>query len=151
MMFLAACSGGGDSTIDITHDPCSGVTLRAAGASESQTAGIDAAIGLWAGRGIALSRVADHPTIEIVFEYASYAFRGVYDDERGVIIINEQIVEPALSIVIAHELGHAFGLPHVTGRTSVMNPANLETPPNDDDAGALAEIWGPCDDQAGKP
>ncbi len=143
-MFFVACTGGGDTTIDITHDPCSGVTLEGAGANASQRAGIAGAIQLWADRGVALTGVAP-TTIDIVFEEASEAFRGVYDDERGVIHVNSGIDELSpMSIVIAHELGHAFGLGHVSNRPSVMNPANLTLAPTQDDRTAVEALWGAC-------
>lgn len=148
MFFLAAaCTGGGDTTIDITHDPCDGITLRAASATDEQLAGIDGAIALWAGFTTTMTRVADVPTIEIEFEPSSPAVRGLYDDEQGVIYINDQLAGEPLSIVIAHELGHAFGLEHVEGRSSVMNKGNLTTPPNEDDLGALEALWGRCEPQ----
>jgi len=144
-VFCVACSGGGDSTIDITHDPCGGVTLDGGGANASQRAGIDGAVELWADRGVLLTGAAP-ATIGIVFESASGAFRGVYDDERGIILVNSGIEEIVpLSIVIAHELGHAFGLEHVSDRPSVMNPANLTLAPTDDDRTAIEELWGQCE------
>lgn len=150
-MFCVACTGGGDTTIDITHDPCSGVTLLDAGANASQRAGIEAALVLWADRGVALTGT-DPTTIQIVFESASIAFRGVYDDERGIIHINSAIDEMTpLSIVIAHELGHAFGLEHVGDRPSVMNPANLTVVPTEDDRTAVETLWGRCEPSVGVP
>lgn len=147
VLLLAACSGGGDTTIDITHDPCAGITLRASPATDDQVAGIDDAIGLWAGFTTAMTRVVDRPTIEIIFEHSSPAVRGLYDDELSVIHINDQLAGEPLSIVIAHELGHAFGLEHVEGRPSVMNKGNLFTPPNDGDLAALEARWGSCEAQ----
>jgi hypothetical protein len=144
---LAACTGDRDTTIDITHDPCDGITLRASPATDDRVAGIDDAIGLWAGFTTAMTRVEDRPTIEVVFESSSLAVRGLYDDELGVIHINDQLAGDPLSIVIAHELGHAFGLEHVEGRPSVMNKGNLATPPNDDDLAALEALWGRCEPQ----
>jgi hypothetical protein len=138
---VTAC-GTADTTIDITHDPCAGIAL-AGGTTDTQRAGIEGALQLWAGHGVATT--TEPTTIDIVFEHASGAFRGVYDDERGVIHVNDSIEELApLSIVIAHELGHAFGLPHVTDRPSLMNPANLTQPPTDDDRVAVEAMWGRC-------
>jgi hypothetical protein len=145
MVFLAvgACSAG-DSTIDITHDPCSGVTL-AGPTDEIRIAGIDGAISLWGQRGVTLARVEDSPTITLELGEAAGAFHGVYDDEHSIIYINNDLVDPAqLAIVIAHEVGHAFGLAHVTDRTSLMNPGNLVTPPTAEDQGAIEALWGAC-------
>jgi hypothetical protein len=143
VVFLVAC-GTGDTTIDITHDPCAGVALDG-GTTTAQRAGLDGALRLWRDLGVAVAG-SEPSTIEVVFEPASAAFRGVYDDERSVIHINDGIEEPGpLEIVIAHELGHAFGLPHVTDRPSLMNPANLTQPPTDLDREAVEALWGRCD------
>lgn len=141
---LVAC-GTPDATIDITHDACSGVSLVTHEPTATQTAGIDDAIALWTGRGVVLGRESG-ATIEVRFEEASGAFRGLYDDEDGIIYINRQLTEPSrLSIVIAHELGHAFGLVHVTEHTSLMTPGNLTTPPTEADQRAVEALWGVCD------
>jgi hypothetical protein len=50
-----------------------------------------------------------------------------------------------LADVIAHEIGHAFGLVHVTGRASVMNAGNIDVAPNAGDAADLSALWGACD------
>lgn len=141
LILVTACGGTADTTIDITHDPCAGVTLDG-GRTELQQAGIAGAIALWSAGGVVL---ADGAEIPVMFEPASQAFRGVYDDERGVIHINDAIAElDPLAIVIAHELGHAFGLAHVTDRPSLMNPANLTQPPTDEDRLAVEALWGSC-------
>ncbi|HEY5949139.1 MAG TPA: matrixin family metalloprotease, partial [Kofleriaceae bacterium] len=59
--------------------------------------------------------------------------------------INETLAHAQLPIVVAHELGHAFGLVHVSDRPSLMNPGNVTTPPNESDRQALAGLWGTCD------
>jgi hypothetical protein len=145
---VAACtSGDGLVTIEHTVDACAPLALVTAAPTDLQRAGIEGAHMLWRYRGApALGRRAG-ATMEVRFEDAAPPFRGLYDDREGVIYINTSIeVESALSIVIAHELGHAFGLAHVPAseRSSVMNPGNLTTPPNTGDQGAIESVWGVC-------
>ena len=141
-MAVGACSAA-DSTINLTHDPCAGVTVAGDGTA-AEDAGIDAALALWSARGFTLSHATDAPAIQVVFEDAAGAFHGIYDANRGVIYINTDLVDESLAIVIAHELGHAFGLVHVTDRTSLMNPGNLVTPPTAEDHAAVVALWGQC-------
>jgi predicted Zn-dependent protease len=141
----AACSGGGDTTIDITHDACAPLALVSPAATEVQLTGISDAQALWRERGAPALGLRAGATVEVRFQRAANNFHGLYDDEHGVIYINQQItIRSVLAIVIAHELGHAFGLPHVTDRVSVMNPGNLSTPPTEADQRALAALWGNC-------
>jgi Zn-dependent peptidase ImmA (M78 family) len=89
----------------------------------------------------------DQATIQVRFEDAAGPFHGLYDDKTGTVYINQGIANRAvLAVVVAHELGHAFGLHHVPtdDRTSLMNPGNLATPPTLEDELAVEAIWGAC-------
>lgn len=136
-LFVVACSGGGgDSTIDRTYDPCA-LTIVV---DEAGRQGVDDALALWG------FTEAEGPPLPVTFEAAATSFRGLYDDERGIVIINSAITDPAVrAIVIAHEMGHAFGLEHRSDRTSVMNSGNLKTAPTDEDRADVSALWGPCD------
>jgi hypothetical protein len=144
---LAACtSESGTFTIERTHDACAPLTLVSEQPTERQYEGMRAAEELWRTRGaLALGRRAGN-TLEVRFDDASLAFRGLYDDQQAVIYINRGLTDPqTLAIVIAHELGHAFGLHHVEGgQPSVMSPGNLSTPPSEVDQRALEALWGAC-------
>jgi hypothetical protein len=129
----------------MTHDACAPLALVSAAASDLQLQGMDDAQMLWRDRGApALGTRAD-TTLEVRFESAAPAFFGLYDDQQRVIFVNSKLMDRTqLQIVIAHELGHAFGLLHVEDRDSVMNPGNLTIAPNAEDQAALAELWGTC-------
>jgi hypothetical protein len=143
---LVACSsGGGDVSIDVTHDVCAPITVSSPTATEAQLAGIDEALTLWRSHGVERLEREDQGMIEIQFEPASGLFFGLYDDENSVIYINQSITDPVkLHIVIAHELGHAFGLAHVSGRPSLMNPGNTGVLPTTEDSAELQALWGSC-------
>ncbi len=149
MSASAACGTNGDTTIDLTHDACAPLALITAGAaSATQLDGMQGAEALWRDRGAPALGLRAGLTLEVRFEAAAAPFHGVYDDHQGVIYINQDITnQTTLSIVIAHELGHAFGLFHVPAseRISLMNPGNLTTPPTTADQAALAALWGSCD------
>ena len=145
LALLAACSANANEPIELTHDACAPLALISTTASTEQLEGLEAAQALWRNRGAPSLGLRAGATIEVRFEDAAPAFHGLYDDTTGVIYINTDLHEPELAIVVAHELGHAFGLLHVTDRESLMNPGNLATPPTADDQRALAALWGACD------
>jgi len=127
-VFLVACAAS-DDTIDRTFDPC---------AFDVADVATDA-VALWN-----LERTPGAPMIDVQFEDAAPAFHGHYDDERGIVLINSAITEPhALSVVIAHELGHAFGLPHIGDRASVMNRGNLAIEPTAEDRALISSCAPP--------
>lgn len=147
---LCACvSKPADTHMDITYDPCAGVVIAASGANDSELESIDLALAMW--RDVvaqALLSRTEQPgfsRLQLMFADAPAALRGVYDDETGVVYVNQHLVNPrSRAITVAHELGHAFGLFHVGGRDSVMNPANLEFVPNAEDAANIRELWPAC-------
>jgi hypothetical protein len=148
---LAACSADSPESYS-ARSPCAALTLTITGASSAQRDGIAAAIALWQDRGVsafeapagAADAAAD--ALEIRFDAAAATFHGIYDPAADRVLINRDLGAATLGIVIAHELGHVFGLVHVSpdARRSLMNPGNLSTPPTDDDQRTLEALWGRC-------
>jgi hypothetical protein len=149
LVALVGCAAqDGSSTIANTFDPCHPPSIVPdAGATQEQLAGIAAAEVLWQTHGAPELGSGTTGTLEIHFETAAPLFHGVYDDQAAVIYINSDLTDTTtLSIVIAHEIGHAFGLVHVPSdvRASLMNPGNLTVKPTDDDRRTLEARWGVC-------
>jgi hypothetical protein len=152
----AACSDPRASEGPGAHDACAPLAVTAAVATPAEQAGIDGALALWRDHGVSAFDAAPGvagpagpaaATLDIQFADAAPVFHGVYDPDGDRVLINRDLTDPApLAIVIAHELGHAFGLVHIApaARLSLMNPGNLVTPPTDADQQAVEALWGRC-------
>jgi hypothetical protein len=139
----------------IAFDPCTPLSLAPdATATAAQQAGVAAGAALWnasAGSDLlmAAAPAADAgttPVLPIHFQVAAAPFHGLYDAPHGQVFVNEDLVGEDLAITVAHEVGHAFGLVHISPdvRASLMNPGNLSVLPTPQDVATLADIWGRC-------
>jgi hypothetical protein len=145
LIALAACGGTSDGELARTFDPCAPIAITVDGSVE-EASGVDGGLALWRTSGVTgFDAATGGDALAIRFQDAAPAFHGFYDDTAGIVYINHDVTDPGeLAIVVAHELGHAFGLLHVQDRVSLMNPGNLATPPTDDDRAALVALWGAC-------
>jgi hypothetical protein len=147
-LFLMAC-GGADHTIDRIFDPCMPLPLSTDSTADADRACIEEAIGLWNALAQTQLTLVDDASglVSIALSEGLPAQLGVYDDEHGVVLVN-QALDPGRSrtITIAHELGHVMGLEHVkdSERRSVMVSGNTDTPPGDADRASLNALWGEC-------
>lgn len=173
---LTACSADPSASY-LARDPCAVLAVTPIDATPVELDGIVAAFALWRDHGVsafdaiptaAIPATAARPDdaiptgamaddvgpIAIRFDDAAETFHGVYDPPSATITINRALTDrPTLAIVIAHELGHVFGLAHVAAatRASLMNPGNLATPPTDADQRTLEALWGTCPGAARGP
>jgi hypothetical protein len=162
-LLLPLTAGCGQASPDsiasaIRFDACRPLTLVVgAGTSAEREAGVRGALDLWnqaAGTSLSMAPAgaapaldaegAAPPTLPVDFEFAAAPSHGLYDPARARVLINDDLSARPLVVTIAHEVGHAFGLVHVTGRPSVMNPGNLDVEPNAGDVADLAQLWGRC-------
>lgn len=148
LLFVVGCTASSGDPGRVL-DPCVPVTVSAPAATAAQLASLDDALAAWRAHGIAaLVRTADAGELAVEFEGGNPEEFGYYDGTAGTAYVNTSVVDPAQqTVVIAHELGHAFGLVHVASRdrASVMNPGNLTISPNDSDALAIAARCGTSD------
>lgn len=112
----------------VTVDPCQ--PLRVAGPHA------DAALALW---GLVARADPGPADLSIVPAAGGGVELGYYDDTHATIDVSDTLDDATATVVVAHELGHAFGLLHVAraDRASVMNPGNIAVTPTLADRGAL--------------
>lgn len=147
---IFACGPPDNTGPGIVFSPCAPVHLVPRGDTTSpERASIIAAIALWQRVGVrALSLGASTDSLEdavpMQFKDASPLMHGVYEPSSGLVSINRVLTGTEREVTVAHELGHALGLPHVdrATRSSVMNPSNLTILPSPDDVGELQRRWG---------
>ncbi len=165
--FAAGCdeASSGDAAsgaaVALRFDPCRPVAVVLdPGATAEQRAGVAGAVDWWnaaAGAQVYVAAGAGDPSssapsgapsmsgaVPLHFQGAAPPSHGYFDPARGEIFVNVDLGARPLAVTIAHELGHAFGLVHVTDRTSVMTAGNLDVQPNVGDVAALAKLWGAC-------
>lgn len=124
--------------------PCGPIAVAPAeGLSPMQRGAVEAGIELWNELGFTRLALSSEGTpVPLKFEKAAPFFHGFYDPKTGVVYVNMGLDDPhEIAVVVAHELGHAMGLPHVEQheRTSVMNPGNLTVTPTSADNALLLQ------------
>jgi hypothetical protein len=165
--WLAACGGGGGAAV--VYDPCRPLALDVGGSASSSASvsasssasttevasvaaqTVPAAIALWNEGSDGETHLVRSSTFGEVLlvrpESGSPVIDGDYDPTQGAVDLNLDLGDSrARAIVLAHEIGHAYGLSHVDPavRASVMNPGNTTVPPGPGDTDALIALWGDC-------
>ncbi len=148
-LLLGGCAANVAPDEGLVFDPCGVTVVAAADSLPTELAGIDAGLQLWNdAAGLGATRVAGgEGAIPIRFALSIPAFFGRYQASEGSIVVNRDIDDPSVrAIVVAHELGHAFGLEHIPTQTelSLMNPANTTVPPTAGDVARVRALWGDC-------
>jgi hypothetical protein len=133
----------------VLHDGCNALTLSTpADATDAQRDGIIRAAAAWNELGFThLDVDGKSEPIALRFEKAAGMFHGLYDTDTGEVLINQDLTNPdELGVVIAHEVGHAMGLPHIalSARRSVMNPGNLTVGPTAEDSASVQALCAPA-------
>lgn len=132
----------------IVFSPCAPVQLAPfADTTDAERQSIEAAVAMWRLVGVTaltLGPVSSEDSVSVRFKEAAVLFHGVYEPDSGDVFINRGLAGTEREVTVAHELGHALGLPHVdkATRLSVMNPSNLEVLPSLEDEGELKRLWG---------
>lgn len=149
LLFGATSCDDGPQHFWMVFDPCDPLVLEPEGASAEQRAAIERAIAMWndvAEVNVGFTGPLDARRLPVKVVETEW-YMGRFDDIEGEIEIAGRVTDmDVFSIVVAHELGHAFGLYHVDAgeRVSVMNTGNKDVPPNEGDVDVLAHMWGPC-------
>jgi hypothetical protein len=154
LLALAGCGGEPQPTTieGLTFDPCQPLfVVPAASSTPDQVQAVGDAIALW--NNLAATKLALAPTddsepaastVRLLYQSAGSPFHGLYDPTIGQVYINTDLSGLQRQVTIAHEIGHTFGLVHISPgvRSSVMNPGNLSVEPLPSDADALTTLWG---------
>lgn len=148
LLLLPACGAPEATQVDLVYSPCAPVRLAPlADTTARERESIVEAVALWREVGLTaltMTGEASQNAVPLRFKDAAALFRGVYEPSSGLVSINRRLDGTERTITIAHELGHALGLPHVPAdtRSSVMNPGNLTVLPTAEDVEALQQRWG---------
>jgi hypothetical protein len=158
---VMGCADESAPIAGLTFDPCASLDIGIAPSlTGEQMQGVTDALAMWnqsAATALAPTTTGadpgsttfstSRPMVPLTFQAAAPPFHGLYDDRAGRIYVNADLTDVApLRITIAHEIGHAFGLPHVSAsvRSSLMNTGNTTVGITPEDVDALAAIWGRC-------
>lgn len=147
LLVLAACGAAPSTEPEIVYSPCASVPLAPEpDTTSSERDSILAAVALWRDVGVTALTMSDETSevaVPLRFRDAAAVFRGVYEPSSGLVSINRKLAGTDRTVTIAHELGHALGLPHVplAERRSVMNPGNLTVLPTAEDVAVLQQRW----------